>query len=171
MVRIFNRLVTVVCLSALVISGISCAPKASSSVVAKPSVPVHSGNLSVSVSVDGNLVMPQAFDLLFGAPGDVKDVLVEEGDFVREGTVLAWLDNTTQRLDVQSSNNNVQTVLSNLYEIIPLLPQFPSEIYKTETTVESSRQLLIHLKKNNFVDVYDPDVTTSCSRDHYDRQQ
>jgi tetratricopeptide (TPR) repeat protein len=26
---------------------------------------------------------------------------------------------------VQSSNNNVQTVLSNLYEVVPLLPQFP----------------------------------------------
>jgi multidrug efflux pump subunit AcrA (membrane-fusion protein) len=50
---------------------------------------------------------------------------VEEGDFVREGTILARLDDTTQRLDVQSSNNNVQTVLSNLYETVPRLPQFP----------------------------------------------
>src|SRR4030042_1284224 len=125
MVKTFNKLVTIICLSALFVSGISCASKSSSPEVAKPVATVQPGNLTVSVSVDGNLVMPQAFNLLFGAPGDVKEVLVEEGDFVTEGTILAWLDNTTQRLDVQSSNNNVQTVLSNLYEVVPLLPQFP----------------------------------------------
>ncbi|MBC8276509.1 MAG: efflux RND transporter periplasmic adaptor subunit [Chloroflexi bacterium] len=86
---------------------------------------VKRGDLLISVTSDGNLVMPQAFDLHFGAPGDVKDVLVEEGDFVKAGTVLATLDNTAQRLDIMSANNNVQTVLSNLYETVPLLPQFP----------------------------------------------
>ena len=83
---------------------------------------VKRGDLLISVTSDGNLVMPQAFDLHFGAPGDVKDVLVEEGDFVKAGTVLATLDNTAQRLDIMSANNNVQTVLSNLYETVPLLP-------------------------------------------------
>lgn len=134
MTRTFNSLVSFVCLSILFVSGIGCAPEASSPTAEKSLAIVQKGNLSVSVYVDGNLVMPQAFDLLFGAPGDVKEVLVEEGDFVREGTVLAWLDNTSQRLDVQSSNNNVQTVLSNLYEIVPLLPQFPSQLYETTVT-------------------------------------
>jgi multidrug efflux pump subunit AcrA (membrane-fusion protein) len=129
MVKTFNKLVTILCISILFVSGISCASKTSSPEVAKPVATVQPGNLTVSVSVDGNLVMPQAFNLLFGAPGDVKEVLVEEGDFVTEGTILARLDDTTQRLDVQSSNNNVQTVLSNLYEVVPLLPQFPTVIY------------------------------------------
>lgn len=126
MVKTFNKLVTIICISILFVSCIGCASKAKSPEVAKPVAIVQQGNLTVSVSVDGNLVMPQAFDLLFGAPGDVKDVLVEEGDFVKAGTILARLDDTTQRLDVQSSNNNVQTVLSNLYENVPLLPQFPN---------------------------------------------
>lgn len=86
---------------------------------------VKRGDLLISVTSDGNLVMPQAFDLHFGAPGNVKDVLVEEGDYVKAGTILARLDDTAQRLDVMSANNNVQTVLSNLYETVPLLPQFP----------------------------------------------
>jgi multidrug efflux pump subunit AcrA (membrane-fusion protein) len=128
MVKTFNKLITIICISILFVSGISCASKTSSPEIAKPVATVQPGNLTVAISVDGNLVMPQAFNLLFGAPGDVKEVLVEEGDFVTEGTILAWLDNTTQRLDVQSSNNNVQTVLSNLYEIVPLLPQFPSYV-------------------------------------------
>lgn len=125
MIKIFNKLVTIICVFILFVSGINCASKPKSQEANKQVVTVQRGNLAISVSVDGNLVMPQAFDLLFGAPGDVKDVLVEEGDFVTEGTILARLDDTTQRLDVQSSNNNVQTVLSNLYENVPLLPQFP----------------------------------------------
>jgi multidrug efflux pump subunit AcrA (membrane-fusion protein) len=134
MAKRFNKLVTIIiCVSILSVSGISCASKAKSPEVAKPVATVQQGNLTVSVSVDGNLVMPQAYDLLFGAPGDVKDVLVEEGDFVTEGTILARLDDTTQRLDVQSSNNNVQTVLSNLYENVPRLPQFPDQLYTSTT--------------------------------------
>src|SRR4030042_1350799 len=135
--KLFNKFVVIICISALFCSGIRCASEKKSKKEAKPVATVQSGNLTVSVSVDGNLIMPQAFDLLFGAPGDVKDVLVEEGDFVTEGTILARLDDTTQRLDVQSSNNNVQMVLSNLYEVVPLLPQFP--IYGPEN---SSKRLL-----------------------------
>jgi len=123
--KILNRLVIFIAISILLISGISCASKAKTPAAATQVATVRTGNLTISTSVDGNLVMPQAYNLLFGAPGDVKDVLVEEGDFVKEGTILARLDDTTQRLDVQSSNNNVQTILSNLYENVPLLPQFP----------------------------------------------
>ncbi len=126
MAKTFNKLVTIICVFILFVSCIGCASKPNSQEANKQVVTVQRGNLTVSVSVDGNLVMPQAFVLLFGAPGDVKDVLVEEGDFVKEGTILARLDDTAQRLDIMSANNNVQTVLSNLYETVPRLPQFPT---------------------------------------------
>ena len=125
MSKILNRLVAILCVSILFVSGIGCAPKSDPSELEKQFVSVQLGDLAISVSVDGNLVMPQAFDLLFGAPGNVEDVLVEEGDFVKAGQVLARLDDTAKRLDVMSANNNVQTKLSNLYETVPLLPQFP----------------------------------------------
>lgn len=142
MAKIFNKLVTIICVFILVASGISCASKTNSPEANKQVVTVQHGNLAISVSVDGNLVMPQAFDLLFGAPGDVKDVLVEEGDFVTEGTILARLDDTTQRLDVQSSNNNVQTVLSNLYETVPRLPQFPSTFYDADVVTTTGAPVI-----------------------------
>ena len=130
MLKIFNKLATIICVFILFVSGISCASKPNSQEANKQVVTVQRGNLAISVSVDGNLVMPQAFDLRFGAPGDVKDVLVEEGDFVKAGAVLATLDDTAQRLDIELANNNVQTVLSNLYETMPLLPQFPEHNYE-----------------------------------------
>ncbi|HEX7364027.1 MAG TPA: efflux RND transporter periplasmic adaptor subunit [Dehalococcoidia bacterium] len=124
--KILNRLIIFIAIFVLLISGISCAPKTTTPAAATQVATVGTGNLTVDVSVDGNLVMPQAYNLLFGAPGDVQEVFVEEGDFVKEGTVLATLDNTTQKLGVESSNNNVQTVLAKLYENVPLLPQFPA---------------------------------------------
>jgi multidrug efflux pump subunit AcrA (membrane-fusion protein) len=127
--KILNRSVIFIAIAALLISGIGCAKKATTPAAATQVATVRTGNLTVSTSVDGNLVMPQAYNLLFGAPGDVKDVFVEEGDFVKEGTVLATLDNTNAKLGVESSNNNVQTVLSKLYENVPLLPQFPTVVY------------------------------------------
>jgi len=127
--KILNRLIIFIAISILLISGISCAPKTTTPAAATQVATVGTGNLTVDVSVDGNLVMPQAYNLLFGAPGDVQEVFVEEGDFVKEGTVLATLDNTTQKLSVESSNNKVQQVLSKLYENVPLLPQFPAYSY------------------------------------------
>ncbi|MCJ7514360.1 MAG: efflux RND transporter periplasmic adaptor subunit [Dehalococcoidia bacterium] len=128
--KILKSLVIFIAVFTLLVSGIGCAKKTAVPAAATQQVPVHLGNLTVSTSVDGNLVMPQAYNLLFGAPGDVREVFVEEGDFVKEGTVLATLDNTTAKLGVESSNNNVQTVLSKLYENVPLLPQFRTVIYE-----------------------------------------
>jgi multidrug efflux pump subunit AcrA (membrane-fusion protein) len=129
MFKIVNILISIICVFILFVSGISCASKASLPTLEKQVATVQPGNLAITVSVDGNLVMPQAYNLLFGAPGDVKDVFVEEGDFVKEGTVLATLDNTSEKLGVESANNNVQQVLSKLYENVPLQPQFPEHVY------------------------------------------
>jgi len=124
-------IVFLTCITLLAAAGCTAASTTGTAATISRQVPVQRGDLVVSVSVDGNLVMPQAFDLRFGAPGDVQDVLVKEGDFVRAGTIMATLDSTAQRLDIKSANNSVQTVLSNLYETVPRLPQFPGS-YITE---------------------------------------
>jgi multidrug efflux pump subunit AcrA (membrane-fusion protein) len=144
--KILDRSVIFIAIAALLISGIGCAKKTATPAAATQVATVRPGNLTVSTSVDGNLVMPQAYNLLFGAPGDVKDVFVEEGDVVKEGTVLATLDNTNAKLGVESSNNNVQTVLSKLYENVPLLPQFRTVVYEQvpmegPTTISTSPPL------------------------------
>jgi len=125
MVKIVNTLITIICVFILFVSGISCTSKSNPPELGKQIFTVQRGNLAITVSVDGNLEMPQAYDLLFGAPGNVEDVLVEEGDFVKAGTILARLDDTTERLDIRSANGDVQKVLSDLYETVPRLPQFP----------------------------------------------
>jgi RND family efflux transporter MFP subunit len=87
---------------------------------------VQRSNMTQTVSVDGNLQMPQAFNLSFGAPGNVRDVFVAEGDYIKAGTMMARLDSATQELNIKAANASLQLTLSNLYETIPALQQvFP----------------------------------------------
>jgi multidrug efflux pump subunit AcrA (membrane-fusion protein) len=136
-----SNILAVVVLCAFILSFMSCAAKKDSTTPQYQIVTVERGDLSITVSVDGNLVMPQAFNLCFGTPGDVKDVLVEEGDQVKAGAILARLDDTAHRLDVKSANCDVQRKLSDLYETVPRLPQFPEHQWQFNTTTNRWQDL------------------------------
>jgi len=58
-------------------------------------VPVQYGTLTNDISINGSLVYPEKETLGFGIQGTVGEVLVEEGDEVQEGQVLAQLDEAT----------------------------------------------------------------------------
>ena len=75
---------------------------------------VKRGDLLITVTVDGKLAMPREVELHFGTPGTVEQVLVEEGDMVTAGTVMAILDDTSKRINLWSAENSLQQTLSNL---------------------------------------------------------
>ncbi len=79
-------------------------------------VEIKKGNILETVSSDGHLVMPREFELRFGTFGTVKEVLVEEGDVVKEGTLLARLDNTKQKIAVEKDLYALQKKLNDLAE-------------------------------------------------------
>jgi len=82
---------------------------------------VQRGPLVITIPADGNLVMPQQVELRFGTFGGVKQVYVEEGDFVRAGTLLAKLDDTGKKLDIKTAQYDLQLIMSNLAETISVL--------------------------------------------------
>jgi multidrug efflux pump subunit AcrA (membrane-fusion protein) len=53
---------------------------------------VQRGNLTIDITAAGNLALSRTEDLAFEIAGTVEEVLVEEGDVVEEGQVLARLD-------------------------------------------------------------------------------
>jgi macrolide-specific efflux system membrane fusion protein len=57
---------------------------------------VQAGNLTVEISGSGNLALSSTEDVAFEMAGTVQEVLVEEGDSVEQGQVLARLD-TSER--------------------------------------------------------------------------
>lgn len=75
---------------------------------------VTRGDLNIVVSADGNLTMPDEFDLRFGTNGQVDKILVEEGDNVKQGALLATLDDSTQINAIKTALFSVQTAKNNI---------------------------------------------------------
>jgi RND family efflux transporter MFP subunit len=75
---------------------------------------VTRGDLSIEVSSDGNLTMPDEYNLRFGTNGQVSQIFVQEGDQVKQGALLALLDDTSQRNAIKTALLNMQTAQNNI---------------------------------------------------------
>ena len=75
---------------------------------------VKRGDLDIIVSADGSLNMPNEFDLRFGTTGQVSEILVEEGDTIKQGTLLAMLDNSAQKNAIKTALFSIQTSKNNI---------------------------------------------------------
>jgi len=110
----------------------STQPEASNKQIAE----VKRGDLLVTITADGSLDMPRGVKLKFGTPGTVKDIFVAEGQKVKEGTLLAKLDDTTQKLAIASAQYNVELAMNDLVEKIhPALMGFPENYPDTSTVL------------------------------------
>ena len=77
---------------------------------------VDRGDMMVTVTADGQLKMPHEAKLRFGAPGTVKEIYVEEGNEVKEGTLLVKLDDTAQKLALAAAQYDVELVANEIVE-------------------------------------------------------
>lgn len=72
-------------------------------------------DLVISVDVSGNLEMPYKVDLSFGTSGMVKEIVVEEGNWVTEGQVLAKLDVPFLEASVEMAELNLRQTIYPFY--------------------------------------------------------
>ncbi|PIU56364.1 MAG: hypothetical protein COS87_02390 [Chloroflexi bacterium CG07_land_8_20_14_0_80_45_17] len=96
-------LIIAVCLVGVVFTG--CASSESN---AQETAQVTRGDLTISVSVSGNLEMPHKTDLSFGTTGMVAEVLVDEGDRVVKGQLLAKLEASSLELSVEMAQDRCE---------------------------------------------------------------
>jgi RND family efflux transporter MFP subunit len=82
-------------------------------------IEIQRGDLFITVTSDGSLEMPHTADMRFGTAGTVEEVYVKEGDEVKAGTLLAKLDDTAQKVSVESAEYDVQIALNALVLSIP----------------------------------------------------
>lgn len=101
---------------------VGCTPKTEEA-TAEKYYEVKRGKINITVTSEGNLSMPYEYNLRFGTMGNVKQILVEEGDRVGQGTILAFLDNSTQKTSIKSTLNTYRTALysftSSCNELLP----------------------------------------------------
>lgn len=76
--------------------------------------PVRRGDLAVSVSSSGVVQPAQSADLTFGVTGTIEQVLVSEGQAVKQGQELAKLDPRDLQQQVIQSEANLQTAQARL---------------------------------------------------------
>ncbi|MFC1909553.1 efflux RND transporter periplasmic adaptor subunit [Chloroflexota bacterium] len=80
-------------LAVVVISSFGCSSDSDEAAAAQSQeVPVERGDLTIDITATGNLAFTVTDELAFEIAGTVEEVLVEEGDTVKEGQVLARLD-------------------------------------------------------------------------------
>ena len=94
--RILKIMLIVLVLSVVGALSISCGPEPDSAAVTEDQVvTVQRGDLTIDITAVGNLAFSHQEELTFEASGTVGEVLVEVGDSVEEGQVLAKLDDTS----------------------------------------------------------------------------
>lgn len=75
---------------------------------------VRGGNLTIEITGSGNLALSSTKDLIFEMAGTVQEVLVEEGDSVEKGQVLARLDTSEWESELTTLELNVLQAKINL---------------------------------------------------------
>ena len=80
---------------------LSCASEPESSTVSEI-VTVQRGDLTIDITASGNLALSLKEDLAFEMSGTVEEILVEEGESVEQGLVLASLDTSEWETQLKS---------------------------------------------------------------------
>jgi multidrug efflux pump subunit AcrA (membrane-fusion protein) len=104
---------TIIILCVVVISGISCSSK-STTTVKTQNYTVQKGSISVAVTGTGNLAYTYTKDLAFEIAGYVEDVLVTEGETVKKGQKLASVDATEWNKTLRSYKSTLNTAQRTL---------------------------------------------------------
>lgn len=104
---------------------ISCTAKKSTSTTSTQIYTVGLGSISSTLTPTGNLQMPHQSKLSFGIAGTVNQTAVKMGDTVRQGQLLAKLDDATvaslqqvvlqDQLNVETAQQNLETAETLTY--------------------------------------------------------
>lgn len=141
-----NKFVAMFLLLSLSLFVLSGCQKEQSRLSDKEIVTVTRGDLVLTVLADGKLKMPREVALKFGTPGTVKEVRVKKGDKVRTGTLLAKLDDSTQKLAIEAAQYKAELAINDLLEKIhPAVMGYP-RMYPDPVTAVRAEQAAQEIK-------------------------
>lgn len=106
---------------------------------------VQRGDLSVTVEAAGSLQSPSETTLAFETGGRLAEMLVDEGQTVKAGDVLAHLDSSALELQLAQAELNLQLLTS------------PEVIAQTELAVINAREMLADAEED-LANIQHPDV-------------
>ena len=121
---------------------------------------VKRGDLEVNVKANGYIEMPAAVNLYFDSTmftppysARIEKVYVEKGDLVKAGALLAKLDDTTQKMAVESAQYSLELAINNVVQTVccgvTRVPSFYSDavaLYRFEfaiNEIQKAHSLLV----------------------------
>ncbi len=125
----------VLMLGAIVLAACSGAPAPAGSADADRTAAAQRGTIRAAVSASGKIDPAAEVNLNFGAPGTVKDVLIDEGDTVKAGDVIAELDTADLQLAVKQAE---QTVATQQLAYTQAISPTESDIQAAEAAIASA---------------------------------
>jgi RND family efflux transporter MFP subunit len=114
--KILKMMLIILVLCSFGVVALSCGSESSSTVEQNQLATVQRGNITVEITASGNLALSVTEDLAFEMAGTVEEVLVEDGESVEEGQVLAKLDTSeweTELVTLERSLLEAQISLDN----------------------------------------------------------
>ncbi|MBC8163084.1 MAG: efflux RND transporter periplasmic adaptor subunit [Roseiflexaceae bacterium] len=104
-------------LAALALTLAACAPGASNATAAGQTTTIERGTIALSVSGNGEIRPARDLDMNFGTTGTVADLLVEEGQQVQQGDLLARLVTTDLDQQVVQAEANLKSAQAQLADL------------------------------------------------------
>ena len=117
-------------------------------------VTVQRGDLSIDITGAGNLALSQSEDLAFEVAGYVQEVLVQEGEEVKEGQELAMLDTSDWDKQVKALEKALITAQRNLSSKQSSVTQSERQITSKEFAVRQA-ELDVQSAQNSLNDIED----------------
>lgn len=106
--KLLKLATTILVLCVVIVLAAGCSSKTTTTVKTQ-TVTAEKGSISVAVTGTGNLALSRTENLAFEIPGTVEEVLVETGDTVEAGQVLARLDTSAWDTQMTAYKNAVTT--------------------------------------------------------------
>ena len=88
------------------------AKNAAASVPTTETAVVQRGDLAITLESSGSLLAPVQYSLAFSTSGKIAEVLVQEGQTVSKGDVLARMDDAALRIQLAQAELNLQSLTS-----------------------------------------------------------
>ena len=100
----------------LVVWAVAAAARPSADPEPPPTVPVQRGAVISTVSADGTVEPPGELSLAFARSGRVVEIVVDEGAHVRRGQLLGRIDDRSERAELASSEENLESARARLQQ-------------------------------------------------------
>lgn len=120
-----------------------------------PTAVVERGNLTATISTNGNVTLSEQQKLSFGVSGTIKEVKVENGSVVKKGDIIALLDTISLERAIVQAQANLEAAEINLKKTQNLYKA--SDIMRAESAVFSARSALKEAQQSldDYITLYD----------------